>query len=52
MTSIEILQKLTTNPKKKIYEKKKGGAFSINVPARKENAAEDSPLIQEQFFLH
>ena len=48
MTSVEILQ-ATTNPKN-IYEKK-SGCFSINVPARKENAAEDSPLIRAIFLL-
>ena len=46
-----ILQKLTIIPKI-ILSKKKIGLFSIIVPVIKENAAEASPLIHEQFLSH
>ena len=38
-------------PKTKLRKKNKG-FFKISVPTKKENAADDSPLIQEQFFSH
>ena len=46
---IAILQKLTISPKI-IFIKKKIGFLIIIIPVINEKAAEDSPLIHEQFF--
>ena len=48
---IEILQKKTKKPKIILLIKKKG-FFNIIEPTMNEKAADVSPLIHEQFFLH
>ena len=48
---MESLQKKTKKPRIKFIRKKIGFLSSI-VPTVNENAADVSPLIQEQFFSH
>ena len=48
---MESLQKKTKKPRIK-FNKKKIGFLSNIVPTVNENAADVSPLIQEQFFSH